>query len=95
MTNFLVTVPVGNKHICRPAPVWTADHPMIRGQLLSKRDDFWETSPLYGGKPEIWQVSSARIIRKHSNVSASRIVDTVLSPLALSQMATFVPEVIR
>ena len=42
---------------------------MSRGQLLSKRDDFWETSPLYGGKPEIWQVcpeSNRNSIRSHS-----------------------------
>ena len=36
--------------------MWTSEAPLTRGQLLSKRDDFWETSPLYGGRQEIWQV---------------------------------------
>ncbi len=54
---YVVSVPVGNKFLCRPPPTWTSEQPITQGQLLSKRDDFWETSPLYGGKAEIWQVT--------------------------------------
>jgi hypothetical protein len=58
LTLYLISVPVGNKFLCRAPPTWTSEQPLTRGQLLSKRDDFWETSPLYGGKPEIWQVTA-------------------------------------
>mmetsp|Transcript_16178 Transcript_16178/g.54181 ORF Transcript_16178/g.54181 Transcript_16178/m.54181 type:complete len:250 (-) Transcript_16178:127-876(-) len=49
----------GNKLLCRKPPVWNADHPMTRGQLLSKRDEFWDTAPAFNGKPEIWQALRA------------------------------------
>jgi hypothetical protein len=29
---------------------------MTQGQLLSKRDEFWDTAPAFNGRPEIWQV---------------------------------------
>ncbi len=50
---------VGNKLIYTKPPAWASDAPLTRGQLLSMRDDFWDTSPSYGGKPEIWQVTPA------------------------------------
>jgi hypothetical protein len=34
---------------------------MTRGQLLSKRDEFWETAPAYQGRPEIWQALRAAV----------------------------------
>ena len=52
----------GNKLLCRKPPVWNADHPMTRGQLLSKRDEFWDTAPAFNGKPEIWQVVEEVVI---------------------------------
>ena len=52
-------VGVGNKLIFTKPPSWASDAPLTRGQLLSKRDDFWDISPSYGGKLEIWQVSPA------------------------------------
>ena len=49
----------GNRKLCRKAPVWTSDRPMTRGQLLSKRDEFWDTAPAFNGRPEIWQALRA------------------------------------
>lgn len=49
----------GNKQICRKAPEWKSDGPMTRGQLLSKRDEFWDTAPAFNGRQEIWQALRA------------------------------------
>mmetsp|Transcript_32288 Transcript_32288/g.50339 ORF Transcript_32288/g.50339 Transcript_32288/m.50339 type:complete len:157 (+) Transcript_32288:131-601(+) len=49
----------GNKTLSRKAPVWTADAPMTKGQLLSKRDEFWDTAPAFAGRAEIWQAIRA------------------------------------
>ena len=49
----------GNKQICRKAPVWSSERPMTRGQLLSKRDEFWDTAPAFNGRQEIWQALRA------------------------------------
>ena len=32
---------------------------MTLGQLLSKRDEFWDTAPAFNGRPEIWQALRA------------------------------------
>lgn len=38
----------GNKQLCRKPPVWSSERPMTKGQLLSKRDEFWDTAPAFG-----------------------------------------------
>ena len=46
-----------NRNLCRPPPGWKQqDAPMTMGQLLSKRDEFWDTAPAFNGRAEIWQV---------------------------------------
>jgi len=32
---------------------------MTKGQLLSKRDEFWDTAPAFVGRSEIWQALRA------------------------------------
>ena len=32
---------------------------MTLGQLLSKRDEFWDTAPAFNGRAEIWQALRA------------------------------------
>ena len=51
----LAGVGPSNKLLCRSPPTWKSDSPMTRGQLLSKRDEFWDTAPAFNGRPEIWQ----------------------------------------
>ena len=33
--------------------------PITVGQLRGKRDTFWETAPVYDGRPEIWDALKA------------------------------------
>ncbi|KAI8333566.1 hypothetical protein BC941DRAFT_433789 [Chlamydoabsidia padenii] len=35
---------------------WTSEVPITRSTLKKKRTAFWETTPFYEGRPEIWQV---------------------------------------
>lgn len=39
--------------------VWKSETPLTAGQLQGKRDTFWETSPLYDGRQEIWDALKA------------------------------------
>ena len=39
--------------------MWNSDQPMTLGQLLSKRDEFWDTAPAFNGRQEIWQALRA------------------------------------
>ncbi|KAK3270938.1 hypothetical protein CYMTET_20690 [Cymbomonas tetramitiformis] len=48
------------KKIQKPAS-FKYDPPLTRSQLKSMRDEFWDTSPYYGGKREIWDVLKAAI----------------------------------
>eukprot|EP00096_Caligus_rogercresseyi_P008903 TRINITY_DN2906_c0_g1_i1.p1 TRINITY_DN2906_c0_g1~~TRINITY_DN2906_c0_g1_i1.p1 ORF type:complete len:270 (+),score=115.39 TRINITY_DN2906_c0_g1_i1:171-980(+) len=38
---------------------WKSDIPLTDGQLLSKREEFWDTAPAFEGKPEIWSALRA------------------------------------
>lgn len=67
---------VGNKLIFTKPPAWASEAPITRGQLLSKRDDFWDTSPSYGGKPEIWQALRAAA-ETEDVATAQAIMDAV------------------
>lgn len=41
--------------------VWKSQIALTMGQLQGKRDTFWETSPLYEGRREIWDALKAAI----------------------------------
>jgi len=40
---------------------WKSDIPLTEGQLMSKRDEFWDTAPAFEGKSEIWVALKAAV----------------------------------
>ncbi|KAG0038137.1 Ubiquitin domain-containing protein 2 [Podila clonocystis] len=38
---------------------WTSPTPLTRSRLEKEREEFWDTSPNYGGRTEVWQVLKA------------------------------------
>mmetsp|Transcript_37437 Transcript_37437/g.92102 ORF Transcript_37437/g.92102 Transcript_37437/m.92102 type:complete len:254 (-) Transcript_37437:113-874(-) len=52
-------VGASNRKLCRKPPAWKSDVSMTEGQLLSKRDEFWDTAPAFNGRAEIWQALRA------------------------------------
>ncbi|KAG0085297.1 Ubiquitin domain-containing protein 2 [Podila epicladia] len=38
---------------------WTSPTPLTRSRLEKEREEFWDTSPNYGGRAEVWQVLRA------------------------------------
>lgn len=54
------TVTVGkNKPLSSDKPKWKSETPLTMGQLRSKRDEYWETQPAFGGRREIWDALRA------------------------------------
>ncbi|CAN8267389.1 unnamed protein product [Cochlearia groenlandica] len=49
---------VKKKKIRKPKP-WAHTEPITREQLTNMRDEFWDTSPHYGGQREIWEALKA------------------------------------
>ena len=53
-------LPVGKTRPLAPdPPLWRTDVRITRDQLLRKRDEFWDTAPVYEGRAEIWQALRA------------------------------------
>ncbi|KAJ0252689.1 UBD domain-containing protein [Hirschfeldia incana] len=46
------------KKIKKPEP-WAHTEPITRAQLTNMREEFWDTSPHYGGQREIWDALRA------------------------------------
>lgn len=42
----------------KPKP-WAHTEPITRAQLTNMREEFWDTSPHYGGQREIWEALRA------------------------------------
>lgn len=56
----LLSVTIGkNKPLSAEKPKWKSEVAMTRAQLKSKQDEFWETSPAYEGRKEIWDALKA------------------------------------
>ncbi|KAF7725497.1 Ubiquitin domain-containing protein 1 [Apophysomyces ossiformis] len=53
--------PTGGRPFKRAGLVWTAEQPMTQAELQTQRDTFWDTSPSYGGREEIWQALKAAV----------------------------------
>ncbi|CAH8278162.1 unnamed protein product [Arabidopsis lyrata] len=49
---------VKKKKIRKPKP-WAHTEPITRAQLTNMREEFWDTSPHYGGQREIWEALRA------------------------------------
>jgi len=56
---------------------WKSDIPLTEGQLMSKRDEFWDTAPAFEGKSEIWVALKAAVeaASKDDLVLAQAILD--------------------
>jgi len=39
-----------NQPLRKEHPKWKSDVPLTEGQLRSKRDEFWDTAPVFEGK---------------------------------------------
>jgi len=48
-----------NKPLAAEKPKWKSEIPLTMGQLRSKRDEYWETQPAFGGRREIWDALRA------------------------------------
>jgi len=56
------TAPVTkNKPLKTEKMRWKSDIPLTDGQLMSKRDEFWDTAPAFEGKTEIWVALRAAV----------------------------------
>lgn len=54
------TVTIGkNKPLATEKPKWKSEIALTMGQLRSKRDEYWETQPAFGGRREIWDALRA------------------------------------
>lgn len=60
INNTAVNVTIGkNKPLSAEKPKWKSEIAMTKAQLKSKQDEFWETSPAYEGRKEIWDALKA------------------------------------
>jgi len=50
-----------NKPLKAERMQWKSDIPLTDGQLISKRDEFWDTAPAFEGKTEIWVALKAAV----------------------------------
>lgn len=50
-----------NKPLKAEKMPWKSDIPLTEGQLMSKRDEFWDTAPAFEGKTEIWVALKAAV----------------------------------
>lgn len=51
--------PPPRKKLKKPKAWKHAEGPLSRSELKRKREEFWDTSPHYGGRPEIWDALKA------------------------------------
>lgn len=75
---FTPAVPIGRNQPLKPeSPKWKSDIPLTKGQLKSKRDEFWETAPAFEGRKEIWDAlrGAAQELENGEHALAQAIVD--------------------
>eukprot|EP00898_Chlorokybus_atmophyticus_P001221 jgi/Chlat1/209/Chrsp1S03123 len=53
----------------RRARSWRNPGPITKSQLVRMREEFWDTSPHYGGQKEIWDALHAAIDAKDLNLA--------------------------
>ncbi|CAH1783559.1 unnamed protein product [Owenia fusiformis] len=71
-------VSIGRNQPLKPEkPKWKSDIPLTEGQLRSKRDEFWDTSPAFEGRKEIWDAlkAAAYALETGDHTLAQAIVD--------------------
>lgn len=57
------------KHYSKPK--WTSDEPLSADQLKALREEFWDTSPHYGGSREIWSALKAAC---EADIDTARVI---------------------
>jgi len=50
-----------NRPLQKEAPMWKSEVPITLGQLMSKRDEYWDTAPAFDGRKEIWDALKAAV----------------------------------
>lgn len=86
----VVAVTVGKNQPLQPVlPVWASEAPITRGQLLSKRDEFWDTAPMFDGRKEIWDAlkAAAYALENHDVKLAQAVVDGASISLPTGSLA--------
>jgi len=66
-----------NQPLKKEYPKWKSDVPLTEGQLRSKRDEFWDTAPVFDGRKEIWDALKAAVLAIEGNdcTLAQAIID--------------------
>lgn len=62
-----IAVSVKNQPLRKESTKWKSPVPITMGQLVGKRDEFWETAPSYEGKKEIWDALRAAATAAEGN----------------------------
>ncbi|XP_043698790.1 ubiquitin domain-containing protein 1-like [Telopea speciosissima] len=73
------------KKIRKPKP-WKHPQPITETQLRQMRDEFWDTSPHYGGRKEIWD--ALRAAAEADITLAQAIVDSAGIIVASADLTT-------
>lgn len=73
-----------NHPLCHEVIRWKSDVPLTKGQLLSKRDEFWDTAPAFEGSKKIWDALRAASI-------ALEVADYQLAQAILDDAGMSVP----
>lgn len=66
-----------NQPVKSELPVWSAERTITMDQLLKKRAEFWDTSPAYEGRKEIWDAlrAAAEAVENGNRDLAQAILD--------------------
>ena len=73
-------------------PVWSAERSITTDQLLRKRAEFWDTSPAYEGRKEIWDAlkAAAEALESGNRDLAQAILDGASITLPTGAYCLFV-----
>lgn len=53
---------------------WHTPVPLSRAQLARKREEFWETAPIYGGILEVWDAIHEAVEMGHQDMETARMI---------------------
>jgi hypothetical protein len=79
MSSSSAYVPTGrNKRLKKEKIKWKADMAISEQELQGKRDEFWETSPVFEGRIEIWDALKAAVnaMETNNHTLAQVIIDS-------------------
>ena len=69
----------GNRPLRKEQMFWTSDGPINEAQLLQMRQEFWDTSPSFEGKKEVWEAlrGACEAVEQGDYELAQAIIDGV------------------